>query len=141
MRDASPFRGNGGLPYYGLLSIPLPAFPPYVVATTHIRGTRTIALKRVSMPFSHLAQQCTVQAHASRSNRLVTFGETEDFSSYGLCFGKPRGTEFNHKAASKKGSKTVCLRHALAMVHMKRHHVLILQNGGHNCQEGATLTR
>ena len=41
-RDSSPFRGSWSLQYYGLLPTPLPAFPPYVVRTTHIRGVRSI---------------------------------------------------------------------------------------------------
>ena len=134
VRVASPFRGNGGLPYYRLLSIPLPAFPPYVVATTHTRGTRTIALKQVSTPFSHLAQ--SKQKHSFtyiRGNKGLPFlwallRETQrDLiqPQSGIQEGIPNSL-FETCSSDSTYEATACV---------------ILQNGGHNCQEGATITR
>ena len=38
------------MPYFGLLPHPFPAFPPYVVRTTHIRGMRTTDVTNPSNP-------------------------------------------------------------------------------------------
>jgi hypothetical protein len=80
VRDASPFRGSWGLPYYGLLPIPFPAFPPYVLMTTHIRGVWTIiahtyvAWENMYWGFVRIKQA---------SDRRL---KSSDIPFYGFCF-------------------------------------------------------